>query len=142
MSKAQLKTVVNDASVDDFLNTIGNDQRRDDAFALVKMMKTVTRKPPRMWGPSIVGFDRFHYKYESGREGEMPIVSFSPRKAALTLYLSRGFPKYDALMKRLGKHSTTDMSCLYIKKLEDVDQKVLRELIAESYAHTKKKYQN
>lgn len=136
---ADLKTKVNDASVEDFLNGIENATRRDDAFAVLAMMKSVTRKKPKMWGPSIVGFDQYHYKYESGREGEMPMTGFSPRSQALTLYISLGFDRYAALMKKLGKH-TTGKSCLYIKKLEDVDMKVLRELVTECYRYMKGKY--
>jgi hypothetical protein len=84
---AEMKTKVNDASVEDFLNRIGNAKRREDAFAILKMMKSVTRKQPRMWGPTIVGFDQYHYKYESGREGDMCMIGFSPRRQAMTLYV-------------------------------------------------------
>lgn len=136
---ADLKTKVNDASVEDFLNGIENAKRRDDAFAVLKIMKSVTRKKPKMWGPSIVGFDQYHYKYESGREGDMPMTAFSPRSQALTLYISPGFARHAALMKKLGKH-TTSKSCLYIKKLEDVDMDALKELVAECYRYMKETY--
>jgi hypothetical protein len=134
---AELKTKVNDASVEEFLNTIDNDQRRADAFAVLKLMRSVTRQPPRMWGPSIVGFDRYHYKYESGREGDMCRIGFSPRRQALTLYLMDGYDRQTALMNKLGKY-TTGRSCLYIKRLEDVDLTVLRQLIEAGYSATKR----
>ncbi len=96
----------------------------------------VTKLEPAMWGTSIVGFGSYHYKYESGREGDMPLVGFSPRKQNLTLYIMDGFEGYDRLLGKLGKHST-GKSCLYINKLEDVDLDVLRELVASSYKHMK-----
>jgi hypothetical protein len=95
-------------------------------------MKSVTGKPPRMWGPSIVGFDQYHYKYESGREGDMCMIGFSPRSQALTMYLMPPLTRYDSLMKKLGKFKTSQ-GCLYIKKLEDVDLRVLKETVAEAY---------
>ena len=102
-------------------------------------MRSVTRKAPRMWGPSIVGFDRYHYKYDSGREGDLCMVGFSPRRQALTLYLMDGYDRQAALMNKLGKY-TTGRSCLYIKRLEDVDLTVLRQLIEAGYAETKRTY--
>ena len=136
---AEMKTKVNDASVEDFLNRIGNAKRREDAFAILKMMKSVTRKQPRMWGPTIVGFDQYHYKYESGREGDMCMIGFSPRRQAMTLYVLPEFLHDATVMKGLGTY-TTGVSCLYIKKLEDVDRKALRQLITESYKYMKAKY--
>ncbi len=133
---AEMKTKVNDASVDTFLDGIANKTRRDDAKAVLALMKSATRKKPKMWGPSIVGFDQYHYQYDSGREGDICMIGFSPRAQALTLYLMRGFPEYDGLVKALGKCSSS-MACLYIKKLADVDPKVLRELVAASYRHAK-----
>jgi hypothetical protein len=133
---AEMKTTVNDASVDAFLAGVANTTRREDAKTVLALMKSVTRRAPKMWGPSIVGFDQYHYQYDSGREGDICMIGFSPRAQALTLYLMRGFPEYDGLVKKLGK-CTTSMACLYIKKLADVDLKVLRELVAASYRHAK-----
>jgi hypothetical protein len=131
-----MKTKVNDASVEKFIDGVANATRREDARAVLALMKSITRKPPKMWGPSIVGFDQYHYQYDSGREGDMCMIGFSPRAQALTLYLMRGFPEYDGLVKKLGKCSTS-MACLYINTLADVDLTVLRELVAASYRHAK-----
>lgn len=136
MPKAKLKTAANDASVDAFLARVTPERRRADALELNALMKSVTREPPCMWGPSIVGFGRYAYRYESGREGEMPLVGFSPRKQALVLYIMPGFEAFDRLLARLGKH-TTGKSCLYVKTLDDVDRTVLRELVRQSYRHMK-----
>ncbi|MEZ4767902.1 MAG: DUF1801 domain-containing protein [Caldilineales bacterium] len=131
---AELKTQKNDASVDAFLNSVENDRKREDSFALLEMMKEVTGEEPKMWGDSIVGFGEYHYTYASGREGNWFVTGFAPRKQNLTLYIMAGFDEYDALLDRLGKHST-GKSCLYIKRLEDVDKTALRELIAASVQH-------
>ena len=128
---AELKTKLNDASVEDFLNTVSDEQIRADCFEIAKLMKQVTKAEPKMWGSSIVGFGSYHYKGASGREGDWMLVGFSPRKQNLTLYIMAGFDRYDELMNKLGKFST-GKSCLYIKKLADVDKKVLKELISES----------
>ena len=133
----ELKTRVNDASVVDFLNGVGDDQKRADCFELVDLMKDITGEEPKMWGPSIVGFGSYHYCYDSGREGDWMQVGFSPRKQALTLYIMSGFSRYDDLLKRLGKHKT-GKACLYVKRLSDVDRDVLRDLIAQSVEHVKK----
>ncbi|HRQ24462.1 MAG TPA: DUF1801 domain-containing protein [Anaerolineales bacterium] len=129
--KAELKTKKTDASVDDFLNAIPDEQTRADCFEIAKIMKQATKSEPKMWGPSIVGFGSYRYKYASGREGEWMLTGFSPRKQNLTLYIMAGFPRHDELLKKLGKFST-GKSCLYIKRLADVDKKVLKELVAES----------
>ena len=128
---AELKTKANTASVENFLRKVDDKQKREDSFKILEMMKKITKEEPKMWGPSIVGFGSYHYKYESGHEGDMCIAGFSPRKQALTVYILPGFDKYESLMKKLGKYKT-GKSCLYIKKLEDVDQKVLAEVITES----------
>ena len=128
---AELKTKETKASVTAFLNKIPDQARRDDCFALAEIMRAVTKEEPRMWGSSIVGFGRYHYKGKSGREGEWMITGFSPRKSDLTLYLMSGFDEFPDLMKRLGKHKT-GKSCLYIKKLADVDLSVLRQLVKQS----------
>jgi len=136
---AELKTKVSKASVDNFLNSVKDEQKRKDSFKILEMMKKITKEEPKMWGPSIVGFGSYHYKYASGHEGDMCIAGFSPRKEALTIYILPGFEKYDSLMKKLGKYKT-GKSCLYIKKLDDVDTKVLKELISESVKYMKNKY--
>jgi len=136
---ADNKTKPTGVSVAAFLDALTDQTRRADAKALVRLMRAATGEKPRMWGPSIVGFGSCHYVYESGREGDMPLVSFSPRKAATVLYIMRGFSGSDALLPRLGKH-TTGGGCLYVRKLADLDQKVLKEIVVKSVAATKKKY--
>ncbi|HAV76222.1 MAG TPA: DUF1801 domain-containing protein [Anaerolineae bacterium] len=128
---AELKTKVNDASVNKFIKSIKDEQVRDDCFQILDIMQKATKAEPKMWGTSIIGFGSYHYKYASGREGDWMLTGFSPRKQNITLYIMPGFQEYDSLMKNLGKHST-GKSCLYIKKLEDVDTKVLKELVAKS----------
>ena len=134
---AELKTRPNDGSVDEFLNGIDDDRKREDCLTLVGIMSEATGAEPRMWGDSIVGFGTYHYKYASGREGDWMQVGFSPRKQNLTLYIMSGFGRYEELMKSLGKHST-GKSCLYIKKLEDVDMATLKKLVKESVDHVSK----
>jgi uncharacterized protein DUF1801 len=128
---AELKTKVNNASVDKFLKSIKDEQTRADCFQIVEMMKKATQAEPKMWGTSIVGFGDYHYKYESGREGDWFVTGFSPRKQNLTLYVMGGFNGYDELVTKLGKHSM-GKGCLYVKKLEDVDTRVLNKLITTS----------
>ena len=128
---AELKTKLNDASVEDFLNTIEDDQKRRDCFEIMKIMKQAAKAGPKMWGSSIVGFGSYHYKGASGREGDWMLTGFSPRKQNITLYIMGGFNGQENLMKKLGKHST-GKACLYIKKLEDVDKQVLKELVSAS----------
>jgi hypothetical protein len=135
----KLKTKLNQTSVGKFLNSVKDEQKREDSFKILEMMKKITKEDPKMWGPSIVGFGSYNYKYASGHEGDMCIAGFSPRKEALTIYILPGFEKYDSLMEKLGKYKT-GKSCLYIKKLEDVDTKVLKELISESVKYMKNKY--
>ena len=134
---AELKTKPTNASVEKFLNQITDETRRDDCFKVAKMMEEITGEKPKMWGPSIVGFGTYHYKYASGREGDWPIAAFSPRKQDLTLYLLPGFSKQEDLMKQLGKHST-GKSCLYIKRLSDVHVPTLKKLIRESVKRMRK----
>jgi hypothetical protein len=133
---AELKTQRTEASVDAFVSGIADDARREDCMTLLRIMKQATGAEPAMWGPSIVGYGSYHYKYASGREGDWFVAGFSPRKRDLTLYIIAGFERYDALMAKLGKH-TTGKSCLYIKRLADVDLMVLEELIAASVKHMK-----
>ncbi|TND08204.1 MAG: hypothetical protein FD123_2459 [Bacteroidetes bacterium] len=133
MAKAQNKTQKTDVSVENFLAAIKEEGRRKDCIAIARMMKQVTRQEPKMWGASMVGFGEYHYKYESGREGDMFEMGFSPRKQNLTLYLTPGWGKYPEDMKRLGKCKSTG-SCLYINKLEDVDVNVLKGMMEKSAA--------
>ena len=128
---AELKTTKSRASVNAFLQSVKSERRREDALTVLEMMKSITKQMPKMWGPSIVGFGEYHYKYESGREGDMPRAAFSPRREALTIYLWPGPDAYPDLMKTLGKHST-GKSCLYIKSLEDIHVPTLRKLITAS----------
>ncbi len=136
---AELKTKKNNASVKEFIDSIENEQKRKDYREISKMMQKASGKNPKMWGDSIVGFGEYHYKYESGREGDWMRIGFSPRKQNITLYIMNGFEKYDQLMKKLGKHKT-GKSCLYIKRLEDVDREILNKLIEESVSYFDKKY--
>ena len=128
---AELKTKPTEASVKEFLNRIPDKERRDDCFAIAKMMEEATGAKAKMWGPSIVGFGSFHYKYDSGREGDWLLTAFSPRKNDLTLYLMMGFEQHRELMQQLGKHKTSK-SCLYIKRLSDIHVPTLKKLIKAS----------
>jgi Domain of unknown function (DU1801) len=125
---AEAKTRPTSESVKDFLNQISDEERRADCFAVAKIMEEITGEKPTMWGPSIVGFGSYRYKYASGREGDWPMMGFSPRKKDLTLYIMMGFEKHADLMEKLGKHSTSK-SCLYIKRLSDVHIPTLKKLI-------------
>jgi len=135
----QNKTAATGASVAEFVAAVPDPRRREEAGVMLQMMQRVTGQPPRMWGPSIIGFGSYHYRYESGREGDMARAGFSPRKAALTVYILGGFPRHAALLSRLGPH-TTGVSCLYLKRLSDVDLEVLEELVRESWAWMARKY--
>jgi uncharacterized protein DUF1801 len=135
---AENKTTPNDQDVEQFLNSVDDERKRKDSFMILELMKQVTGIEPRMWGSSIVGFGSYHYTYESGREGDMILAGFSPRKQNLTLYNMGGFERYDDLLKKLGKH-TTGKGCLYIKRLDDVDLPTLKSLIEESVKHVKQK---
>ncbi|GAA4354271.1 DUF1801 domain-containing protein [Kangiella marina] len=137
MAQADNKTKPNDQSVGDFLNRIEHDQKRADSFEILKLMQEVTKEEPRMWGDSIIGFGEYHYTYASGREGDWFLVGFSPRKQNLTLYIMAGMNRYPDLLEKLGKHKASK-SCLYINKLEDVDKKVLKQMLRKSAAYTKK----
>ena len=127
------KTKPTDASVDDFIAAVENDTRRADAKTVLELMQRVTGEKPVMWGPTMIGFGRYVYKYKSGHGGEFFLTGFSPRKANLVLYIMPGYGKFDDLMARLGKHKT-GKACLYVNKLADIDMAVLEELIAKSVA--------
>ena len=130
---ADNKTKPTKLSVAAFIDSLTDDTKRADARPLVKLMQSATGGKPKMWGPSIIGFGSYHYTYESGREGDMPLIAFSPRKAATVLYGMTGFSEAAALLAKLGKH-TTGKGCLYIRKLADVDQQVLETLVVKSLA--------
>ena len=127
---AENKTKATNVSVSGFIDGLSDESRRADARALVKLMQNAAGEKPKMWGPSIIGFGSYHYTYDSGREGDMPVVAFSPRKAATVLY---GLSEAEALLPKLGKH-TRGKGCVYIKKLADVDQKVLKAMVVKSLA--------
>ena len=136
---AELKTKPTGAGVDAFIDAVPDPQRREDARKLRDMMERLSGEPAAMWGPSIIGFGRYRYKYDSGHEGEMARSGFSPRARELVVYIAGGFPRHQALMDRLGKHRT-GKSCLYIRRLSDVDESVLEALVAESLAYMREKY--
>ena len=136
---AENKTKATAASVSKFIDQVENEQKRNDAKTLVDIFEKLTGEKGKMWGPSIIGFGQYHYKYESGREGDFMLAGFSPRKTALTLYIMAGFSKYDEYLSKLGKFKT-GKSCLYIKKLVDVDMAVLESMIADSIQTIQKKY--
>jgi len=132
------KTVATTVDPYDFIDDVEDATKRKDSKELIELMQNATGKPPKMWGPSIVGFGKYHYKYESGREGEICLIGFSPRKPALVLYL--GFAlEQKGLMAKLGKYKT-GKGCLYIKRLDDVDRKVLKQLVTKSVAETRRRY--
>jgi hypothetical protein len=133
------KTKATTASVDAFVKGLEDAERRKDAKAVLQIMGRVTGLDPRMWGPSIVGFGSYHYVYESGREGDAPMVGFAPRGREMTLYVLADFPRRDALLAKLGKHRT-GKSCLYIRRLADVDLVVLEKLVTASVADRRKRY--
>jgi hypothetical protein len=134
---SDLKTKPTDEKVEEFLDKVEHPVKRKDSFEILKMMKDITKKKPKMWGKNIVGFGSQRYKYASGREGEWFETGFSPRKQSLTLYITAGFNRYESLLKKLGKHKL-GKSCLYINKLQDVDKEILKELIKESVEYVKK----
>ncbi len=135
---AENKTRPTKADVSAFIDAVENETRRKDAKTLLAMMKKITGEQPKMWGPTIVGFGSYHYKHESGREGDMPIVGFSPRGAASVLYVASGDPGTDGLYRKLGKHSM-GKSCLYIKRLDDVDMSVLEQIVSKSVDYWRRK---
>jgi hypothetical protein len=136
---AETKTKPTEVSVDAFIEAVENSTRREDAKAIRTMMERVTGEPPRMWGPSIIGFGSYHYKYDSGHEGTSCRLGFSPRKTELVLYVLTGAPEQEAQLARLGKHRT-GKACLYIKRLADVDMGVLEEITRGALAHMDERF--
>jgi hypothetical protein len=139
MAKSTNKTTETNNSVDDFLNAVADETKRTDSFELVKLMKQHTGFEAKMWGPAIVGFGSYHYKYASGREGDAPLVGFSPRAKEISLYFSQEFTEKEKLLQLFGKHRT-GVGCVYIKKLQDINIEVLAKLIAASVKYLQEKY--
>ena len=139
MAKYELKTKATPVGVDEFIGTVADERQRADAHIIAAMMKRLSGHPPKMWGPSIIGFGQYHYKYASGHEGDMARIGFSPRKGNTVLYLVDGFDGYAELMAKLWKHKT-GKSCLYIKRLSDIDEAVLEQLCARSLEWMAQKY--
>jgi Domain of unknown function (DU1801) len=137
---AELKTKENDASVEAFLKSIPDEKKVADSRQVMKVMEEVTGEKPKMWGTSIIGFGRYHYKYASGREGDWMLCGLSPRKQSISVYLlGCGFEHFENLLQKLGKHKT-GKGCLYVKKIEDINVSVLKTLIKESVVSLKKQY--
>lgn len=134
------KTIATDASVDAFLDGVADERQREESRTLIALMQDVTGRSATMWGPSIIGFGTYHYRYESGREGDMCQVGFSPRKGKFAIYILAGFDRYDDLMARLGRYKT-GKSCLYVTRLEHIDLDVLRELVAASVAYVRETWE-
>ncbi len=134
-----VKTKLNESSVETFLDSVPDEKKRADSYQILELMREVTGEEPKMWGSSIIGFGSYHYKSKSGQEGDWMLIGFSPRKQSLTLYIISGFDEYEDLLKKLGKFSTAK-ACLYIKKVEDIDLEVLKELVELSVEKMKKSY--
>ncbi len=136
---AELKTKPTSASVTAYVNAIDDPAKRRDVKKVAAMMRRATGKRPKMWGPSMVGYGVYEYRYPTGNSGEWMLTGYAPRKQALTVYIMTGFTPFESLMKKLGKYKT-GKSCLYIKKLDDVDEKVLEDLITRSVERMRKSY--
>ena len=139
MAKYELKTRATPVSVDAFIETVADEGRRADARDLAAMMERLSGHPPRMWGPSIIGFGSYHYKYDSGHEGDMARIGFSPRKGNMVVYLADGFTGHAELLAKLGKHKT-GKSCLYVGRLRDIDETVLENLCVQSLKYMAVRY--
>jgi len=133
------KTIANDTSVNAFIDTVEDERKRADSHELIELMRTITGHEPKLWGSSLVGFDSYHYRYASGREGDFFITGFSPRKAALAIYIMPGFDDYAEQLQRLGPHKT-GKSCLYVKNLDAIDRDVLGEIIRDSVSAMRERY--
>lgn len=136
---ANNKTVPTNVSVQEFLDRLEDGNKRKDSYMLLNLMEKISGEPPVMWGPSIIGFGSYHYKYDSGREGDMLRIGFSPRRQNFSLYVGAGAKHNQGFLTKLGKHKI-GKSCLYIKRLSDVDMNILEALIRSTYEHDKKKY--
>lgn len=133
------KTIANDTSVNAFIDTVEDERKRADSHELIELMRTITGHEPKLWGSSLVGFDSYHYRYASGREGDFFITGFSPRKTALAIYIMPGFDDYAEQLQRLGPHKT-GKSCLYVKNLDAIDRDVLGEIIRDSVSAMRERY--
>lgn len=136
---AKIKTTETAKDVNEFISKVTDETKRDDSFRMIDIFRKITDADPKMWGPSIIGFGHYHYKYASGHEGDMPIAAFSPRKDSMVLYLHPVFPKREELLKKLGKHKV-GKACVYFKKLNDIDVPVMEKMIVASMKQTKKEY--
>jgi len=137
---ATLKTSFTDEDVASFIESVDNEQKRKDSYALISLMEKATGEKAKMFGPTIVGFGRYHYKYDSGHEGDAPLLGFSPRKAAISLYVYSGGKQQDELLKSLGKYKM-GKACIYVKKLSDINLDVLEDMMKDSIQFTSEKYQ-
>ncbi|MCB0803376.1 MAG: DUF1801 domain-containing protein [Flavobacteriales bacterium] len=135
------KTQATTASVTDFIETVEHEQKKKDAYVLLELMTSITNEKGVLWGTNLIGFGNYHYKYESGREGDFFKVGFSPRKTAISIYIIPGFERYDELMQQLGKFKT-GASCLYVNKLADIDLTILKQLIEQSFAYMTAKHKS
>jgi hypothetical protein len=133
------KTIANDTSVNAFIDTVEDERKRADSHELIELMRTITGHEPKLWGNSLIGFDSYHYRYASGREGDFFITGFSPRKTALAIYIMPGFDDYAEQLQRLGPHKT-GKSCLYVKNLDAIDRDVLEEIIRDSVSAMRERY--
>ena len=136
---AKNKTTETNRSVTEFVSKVENEVKRDDSFKLIEIFKSITGFEPKMWGPTIIGFGSYHYKYESGHEGDAPLAGFSPRKDSLVLYFATEYKNREVLLSQLGKHKSSK-ACVYVKKLSDIDLKILETMIVNSMTHTTKLY--
>ena len=136
---AKNKTTETNSSVTEFVNKVENEVKRNDSFKLIEIFKSITGFEPKMWGPTIIGFGNYHYKYESGHEGDAPLAGFSPRKDSLVVYFAPEYENREVLLSQLGKHKSSK-ACVYVKKLSDIDIKILEIMIVNSMTHTMKLY--
>jgi len=136
---AKNKTTETNSSVTEFVNKVENEVKRNDSFKLIEILKSITGFEPKMWGPTIIGFGNYHYKYESGHEGDAPLAGFSPRKDSLVVYFAPEYENREVLLSQLGKHKSSK-ACVYVKKLSDIDIKILEIMIVNSMTHTMKLY--
>jgi Domain of unknown function (DU1801) len=136
---AKNKTTETNSSVTEFVNKVENEVKRNDSFKLIEIFRSITGFEPKMWGPTIIGFGNYHYKYESGHEGDAPLAGFSPRKDSLVLYFASEYENREALLSQLGKHKSSK-ACVYVKKLSDIDIKILEIMIVNSMTYTTKLY--
>ena len=136
---AKNKTTETNSSVTEFVNKVENEVKRNDSFKLIEIFKSITGFEPKMWGPTIIGFGNYHYKYESGHEGDAPLAGFSPRKDSLVLYFASEYENREFLLSQLGKHKSSK-ACVYVKKLSDIDIKILQTMIVNSMNYARKLY--